>query len=147
MSLLKSQEVISLKKTKTFVVLVEDNEGKKDNLIPILEKEGIEYIVFSSINPTLKFVVEPSNKIDGIILDMGLPVFDDGRNYKVYGGIEILEELKRKEINIPVLINSEQLIDIDSKEFPFVFKERMFRSFDVETLRNFLMSLSNKEEQ
>lgn len=132
---------------KTFIVLVEDNADKSANIISILKKEGVEYYQLAALNPALKFITSESKKIDGIILDLGLPRFENKRVDNLYAGIEVIEELKELGINIPVLINSSTLVDIDEKEYPFVFKERMFCSYDVETLRNFLNSLSNEEEQ
>ncbi len=136
-----------MNKAKTFVVLVEDNAGKADNVTRILEREGIGYYQFAALNPALRFITKEFKKIDGIILDLGLPKFENERVDSLYAGIEIIKELKRVGIIIPVLINSSTLVDIDEKEFPFVFKERMFNSFDIGTLRNFLKSISVKEEQ
>lgn len=136
-----------MKTTKTFVVLVEDNADKADNVTKILEKEGVEYHQLTALNPALRFITKESKKIDGIILDLGLPRFENERVENLYAGIDIVKELKRVGINIPVLINSTTLVDIDEEKYPFVFKERMLSPFNVETLRNFLNSLSNKEEQ
>lgn len=147
MSLNKPKEVSNMKKTKTFIVLIEDNADKSNNIISILDKEGIEYYLITALNPALRFITNESKKIDGIILDLGLPRFENERVEDITAGLDVVEELKRVGITIPVLINSSTLVEIDEKEYPFVFKERMFCSFDVETLRNFLNSLSNKEEQ
>lgn len=133
-------------KLETFLVLVEDREYKAKNIIEVLEREGIEYIQFKAQNPSLKYISENSDDIDAIILDIGLPLFENSNNYNIDAGKEILQELKRLNFNIPVLICSEQLFHIDEKEYPFVFKTRMFHSYDVETLRKFLKSITEKEQ-
>lgn len=134
-------------KKKTLIVLVEDNTEKANSIITTLEREGVEYYQLSALNPALKFITKEFKKIDGIILDLGLPRFENGRVENIYSGLEIIEELKSLEINIPILINSSTLIDIDEKEFPFVFTERMFSLWDTIALRNFLQSISEQEEQ
>ena len=131
---------------KTFLVLVEDREEKAKNIIKVLEREGIEYIQFKAQNPSLKYISENHDDIDAIILDICLPLFENSNNYNLDAGKEILQELKILDFNIPVLINSKQLFHIDEKEYPFVFKERMFCSKDVETLRKFLKSITEKEQ-
>lgn len=133
-------------KLETFLVLVEDREYKAKNIIKVLEREGIEYIQFKAQNPSLKYISENPDDIDAIILDIGLPLFENSNNYNIDAGKEILQELKILNFNIPVLICSEQLFYIDEKEYPFVFKTRMFHSDDVETLRKFLKSITEKEQ-
>lgn len=133
-------------KLETFLVLVEDREYKAKNIIKVLEREGIEYIQFKAQNPSLKYISKNPDDIDAIILDIGLPLFENSNNYNIDAGKEILQELKILDFNIPVLINSDQLFHIDEKEYPFVFKERMVRYDDVETLRKFLKSITEKEQ-
>lgn len=62
-----------------------------------------------SYNSGVKELIENSDKYDVLILDMNFPRFDDDV-VSSNMGIEVLKELKRKNINIPVVIFSSKYV-------------------------------------
>ncbi|MCE5221946.1 MAG: response regulator [Clostridium sp.] len=89
------------------LLIVEDNISLLQSIIDI--SEGIGFSVLTSNNGTecLKFIEE--NKIDGIVLDLGLPGIQ---------GIDLLKKinmsLKQKNLSIPVIIYTD--MDISSEQ-------------------------------
>ncbi len=129
---------------KTFIVVVDDDAEKINSLLSSLHKKKIEYYQLSALNPAMKFIEKESSRIDGIILDMGLPRFEKG-TIDPYAGIELLEELKRLNINIPTLINSST--PIDKEKYPFVFWDSIIlpaRDTEI-VLKEFLESIEKEQ--
>jgi len=103
------------------ILIVDDYpETKCWGIIEELKKRKIEYEIVKAINPALRKIVLDEIDIDGIILDMGLPIYEEKTMLEKNGGDRILRELKRRKINIPVLIFSETQSEFKSKcEFVF----------------------------
>jgi len=78
------------------ILIVDDDEDLRIRSVNELSKEGYITYSVSSGQEALKFVDEQP-KIDLIILDIKMPPMD---------GIEVLEELRRKNITIPVILYS-----------------------------------------
>lgn len=90
------------------ILIIEDNpEYKCMGILEECKSMEIEVVVKKARNPGLREIVCSGNKYDGIILDMGLPIYEGGRDIGERVGDEILAELRRKKYNIPVLIFSE----------------------------------------
>lgn len=90
------------------ILIVDDHpEYKCREILEVCENRGIEVVVKKSRNDGLWEIVCSGNKYDGIILDMGLPIFEDEKHIGERVGDEVLAELRRKDYNIPVLIFSE----------------------------------------
>lgn len=90
------------------ILIIDDHpEYKCREILEVCESRGIEVVVKKARNPGLREIVCSGNKYDGIILDMGLPIYEGGRDIGERVGDEILAELRRKELSIPVLIFSE----------------------------------------
>ena len=105
------------------ILIIDDHpEYKCREILEVCESRGIEVVVKKARNPGLREIVCSGNKYDGIILDMGLPIYEGERDIGERVGDEILAELRRKEFSIPVLIFSE----IESKykhRCDFVFEQ------------------------
>ena len=68
--------------------------------------------------------MQNKDRVDLIILDLGLPRFDDSNIFSDYAGLDIINEICyiKKIRNIPIVINSETEIkptddDIDEKKW------------------------------
>ena len=91
------------------ILIVDDHpETKCFGIMEECRKRKIEMVIEKAVNPALGriFLLEGS-KIDGIILDMGLPIYEDSRVDSLNAGESILRELERRKIEIPVLVFSE----------------------------------------
>ena len=62
--------------------------------------------------PALKYVTQHFKEVSGIVLDLGLVSYDDSYDYDSEKGLILVEELTRKKIAIPILINSTTEIDL-----------------------------------
>lgn len=90
------------------ILIVDDHpEYKCREILEVCENREIEVVVKKTRNAGLWEIVYSGNKYDGIILDMGLPIFEDEMNIGERVGDEVLAELRRIDYNIPVLIFSE----------------------------------------
>lgn len=106
------------------ILFVDDvPDFKVKDTINYLETNKIKfsYNICKSINSALRYLVSNKNNINLIILDLGLPQFDDDNNFKYYypyGGLEIIDEMFRKKLfNIPIIINSTtKFIPSDGRE-------------------------------
>lgn len=88
------------------ILIVDDcAETKCYGIIKECEKRGIEVEVKKGRNSALRRTVYGEQEIDAIVLDMGIPILDDGFPEE-RGGDSVLRELRRKKYNIPVLIFS-----------------------------------------
>lgn len=89
------------------ILIVDDHaETKCFGIIKECEKRGIEVEIKKGRNSALRRIICEDQDIDGIILDMGIPVFDNEFTEDEREGDDVLIELDREEYNIPVLIFS-----------------------------------------
>lgn len=100
------------------ILIVEDDEYKRKSVEMILEEIGINFCCEKAINPALRYIKEHHDEIDAIILDLGLPRFDSGSiiNIIPLGGMCIVEEMTRLELEIPILINSYDAFSVQYDE-------------------------------
>ena len=126
------------------ILIVEDNETKRDNIESFLEFQRIKYHTCEYVNETLRYIIKHKNDISGIILDLGLNLFKDS-SYDRYNGLTILSEMQRKKINIPVLINSTTEVGMIDEDYPFVWGQRT-RIEDDYFLKKFITFLEERKE-
>ncbi len=91
------------------VLLIEDDENKRGQLISFLKEEIADVVVgvAASYHSGLRGVLDRSS--DLVLLDMTIPTFDigaeeSGGRSQLYGGREILEQMDRLDIRIPVIV-------------------------------------------
>ena len=97
------------------VLAVEYNMQKMRSINEVCKKLNIDIEWFFTINPDLiEYFREHQNEFSGIILELGLPIWDKhGKpHHNRLLGLELVEELTRKKIEIPILINSKTTIDL-----------------------------------
>lgn len=96
-------------------LIIEDDPHKAKQVADCLE--GHEILQAQSRNVGLRILLDNAEwEIDGVILDMGLPIFDDGYGYDAKNGLLVLWEMERKGIKTPVLIHSGNKFD-EASEF------------------------------
>ena len=95
------------------ILIVEDDDVKMSMIYWILLDKNIDREWFFSVNSALDYISEHQNDVSGIILDLGLTTFVDSRDYDDLRGLDLVRELTRKEINIPILINSTTEIELE----------------------------------
>ena len=109
-----------------FLIVEDHPEYKVEFVINYLKdkKLNFTYEICKSVNSGLRYFVFNKDKIDLIILDLGLPIFDDNSRYDKYAGLDIIDEIciEKNIKNIPIIINSTTNIkltdkDIDEKEY------------------------------
>lgn len=87
------------------ILIIEDDKTKKEKLSNLLENYDFELKEsFQSGLEALK-----NSHYDLLILDMTIPLWekennDINQNYEQFGGERILREMKRKKINVPVIL-------------------------------------------
>ena len=59
-----------------------------------------------SVASAYRYIIAQSGKIDLVVLDLGLPLYDNGDRYHSLNGLQVIEKMIRKNINIPIIINS-----------------------------------------
>lgn len=119
------------------ILIVDDRVYTKcAGIMEECKERNIEVEVVTSINQALKtIIVDAKDTIDGIILDMGLPIYQDGSEMNTHGGERILRELERKEIRIPILVFSEtemrsNYVQVFGKMRDWNIAEEQYRFFE-----------------
>lgn len=88
------------------VLVVEDDDSKANEIIGFVKSinNNVNISRKESLNSALVDIVK--NIYDLIILDMSLPTFDknETENFKPFGGLMFLSEVKRKRYTFPVVI-------------------------------------------
>lgn len=88
------------------ILIVDDDDFKINNIKEILNEVNASFIidVEKSLNCGLRRVRKDT--FDIILLDMSMPTFSitDSQNFDSYGGKTFLKEMKRKKIEIPVIV-------------------------------------------
>lgn len=107
----------------------------------------IEVEIKKAVNPALMRITRGKEKIDGIILDMGLPLCDEEPVLNTNEGESILRELQRIKCNIPVLIFSERLVNTSSYAHIFDQMKDWYIGEEEEKFERFVEALKKKEEQ
>ena len=118
-------------------LLIEDDDYKADQIVQFLENQNHEIIVAKAYNTGMRKIV--TQTYDIVLLDMTIPSFEISREHptsriRKYGGKDILFELDRREINIPIIVitqyqvfgDGEKTLDrLDQElknEFPTLYK-------------------------
>ena len=128
------------------IVIVEDTQFKRDQLIRFLNDQNIKWEVFEYVNHALKHIRREKDNISGIILDLGLKTMPGDNDATLYRGLDVLKEMKRLKADIPVLINSTTELEMVSSEYPNAFGHRTDMD-DYESLENFICFLRQREKQ
>ena len=128
------------------ILCIDDDFFKRNQIGEFLERKGIQLEEIEFVNPALKYICTNKESISGIILDLGLKSFKDSNDYNIYKGLDVIAELERKKIKIPILINSTTEIDFQKDDHPYVFGHRK-RKNDYKILEEFLAFLKEREEQ
>lgn len=91
------------------ILLIEDDQHKSSQIIQFLKNEfdNINIVFKKSYQSGLKELLTTNN--DMILLDMQLPNFDikpgeDGYKFRKLAGLDILKEIKRKNIKNKVIV-------------------------------------------
>lgn len=95
------------------IMFVDDTPYEKvDHLIRYLKEHCDEfasngtYDVIKSSDSAIRYLKEHENDIDLAVVDLGLPKNDDGDNYHILRGLDIIDEICNNHPKIPVIINS-----------------------------------------
>jgi CheY-like chemotaxis protein len=89
--------------------LIEDDGFKRDKLRAALLELFSDAAILEARSAKAAFTLLSQGNPDLVILDMSLPTFDIGPNEsggrpQVFGGVEVLREMERREIVVPVVI-------------------------------------------
>ena len=127
------------------ILIVEDNSSKRKQIEEFLKTKGVEFKTIGYVEPALKYIAENQNNISGIILDLSLKSDENSNDYHPKKGLVISEELNKRKIDIPIMLNSETLM-------PTLFLSRNVFSQrrgmnDYQTFEEFLIFLKEKQEQ
>ena len=92
-------------------LIIDDDDYKVQNFTKYLSKKDT-YTIKQSYNSGLReLFLNTKVTYDCIVLDMNFPMFDN-EHIQENCGLKILNELKRKKLNIPVIIYSSKYIDV-----------------------------------
>ena len=127
------------------IFIVEDQELKRKELTDFLTSNEIKFETCEYVYPALRYILANREDISGIILDLGLQSAPDVHDLNPYKGLDVVNELDRKNINIPILINSSTEVDMLGV-YSSVYGQK-YETNDFEILEEFITFLSQREEQ
>lgn len=89
------------------VLIIEDDDVKRKRVSDFLSKDNIEFDIAKSYNSGLRALI--SDTYSHVILDMSLTTFDitnedKGGRPLPLGGIDILNQMKRRKISAEVIV-------------------------------------------
>lgn len=94
------------------ILIIEDNQSKKENIINFLNNYNFNIVVKESYNSGLRDII--TNEYDLILLDMNLPVYDNENEFMEFAGEKILSNIHLRSINTKVIIISENDFNSDT---------------------------------
>jgi DNA-binding response OmpR family regulator len=94
------------------ILMIEDDNYKVQKVLEHLQKHKVD--VKKSYNSGMRALLK--EEYDAVILDMTFPTFDERSLPKPEMGLQVLREMKRKKITLPVLIHSGDEVDVSEYE-------------------------------
>ena len=77
-------------------------------------KIKFNHSIFKCSNSALRYIMKNLSDIDLIVLDLGLPKFDDDPDsYNKYEGLFLLKQILQQANDMPVIINSSTIIKLE----------------------------------
>lgn len=95
------------------ILFVDDQPDYKiETAINYLKMKGIDfsYVIEKSVNGALRYIKNNLNEIDLAVVDLGLPILNDGYGYGNLEGLNVVKFLYRRNHNLPIIINSTTII-------------------------------------
>ncbi len=101
------------------LLLIEDDEYKATQIRNFLAKQGYELDLRMAFQSGMRAVMQGS--YDLLLLDMSIPTFDPagvnrGSRHRPFGGKDVLRELKRRELDIPVVVVTQYSVFGEGRE-------------------------------
>lgn len=121
-------------------LIIDDDEYKVNNLTKYFHKDD-SYTIKKSYNSGLRELINNKNNIyDCIILDMNFPIFDN-EQVEVNTGLDVLCELERKIINIPIVIYSSATVDVSKYKniIEYILYDNYNFTNKINSIRNILL--------
>ena len=115
-------------------LIIDDDDYKAEVAIKYLM--GHEVIRARSYHSGMRIMLQ--EQLDGIILDMAFPLRDYGRIEQMDEGLNVLGEMKRRNLNIPVMCYSSNVFNV--REYTNVIDYVQFSAmYDLsEPFKNFI---------
>ena len=120
------------------ILIIDDSVRKRRIIEKALKEQGISFITVYAVD-IARQVLDMGEKIDGIVLDMQLPIYSDQKSKTKNGGYVFLNWLSAHSLEIPVLGNSLQEFKTDYQ----YFKGQMPGDYDPDIFQEFLTSIKD----
>lgn len=123
-------------------LVVEDCPFKRESVAKFLKSRDVDFVFTYSLKPTLWYISKKSNRLSGIVLNLGLCSTNISSDYDYLMGFDVLTKLKELQLNIPVLINSNHQVYLEYliEAYPFV-KGQINDENDYSALEKFIKTL------
>lgn len=101
------------------LLLIEDDDYKASQIQDFLEGEGYLVEIRASFQSGMKALVSDSYHL--LLLDMSIPTFEtvktnQNSRYRPFGGVDILKELQRRDLRIPVIVVTQYSVFGEDRE-------------------------------
>lgn len=126
------------------ILFVEDQpEYKLDTLFYFLKKKDIkfEYEVAGSVTEAKLYLSKKTNKVDLVVTDLGLPIFEGEMVNNSLQGMDIVLDMWKFNTEVPVVINSTTVVP----NFNYVKEEyeergqKLYKVDNIIQIREWLM--------
>lgn len=144
------------------ILIVEDDEQKRDKLYNFLHENFPSIQVHLAVSYQSGLAQLKQSQFNFIVLDMSLPTFDktvdeDGGRHLAFGGKEILRQMTRRKMRIPVvvvtqfdsfgegeaIITREELNKELNNSFPEIYQGMVFYSGAADSWKDQLASFTH----
>lgn len=137
------------------LLIVENSEQRRNNLIKILEEQGVQYLIAEDVsnashlirmNLINKIIEDLDDVFDGLILNIRIKDSPNGTEGQT-NGYNIIKEIRKMGDDLPTLICSDILAkETGEEESSFVFGY-ISRSTDEEGIKEFINYIKSVEEK
>ena len=110
------------------ILFVDDRpEIKIKYAIDFLKSKNLkfDYNVFKGVNSATCYICDNISKVDLAVIDLGLPILDDGFGYHEINGLQLIETILSITSDVLIIINS----TTDIKSLKGITEEEYFKKF------------------
>lgn len=100
------------------ILFVDDQpDFKVETAINYLKMKEIDfsYVIEKSVNGALRYIKNNLSEIDLAVVDLGLPMFNNGDGYGTLEGLNVIKFIYRRKPNLPIIINSTTIISDEER--------------------------------
>lgn len=136
------------------LLIVENSEQRRNNIIKILEEQGVQYLIAEDVSNAshlirmnlINKIIEDDDVFDGLILNIRIKDSPNGTEGQT-NGYNIIKEIQKTGDDLHTLICSDILAIETGEEKPSFIFDYISRSTDTEGIKEFIEFIKSVKEE